>query len=205
MTTSPSKLTDVMIDIESMSLHPHNALILSVGMCEFDPWDGSIGPQIKDRVLLVPDIGEQLALGREVSASTQKWWQDQPKAASDHWLNPNKDTTCSPRELIVGVLQFCTGRQRIWANGIQFDLSNIVELKAQIERRDNMASTGPLWHYRAPRDMRTFCEETPMVKVLDVDTYQAFVTDNDIIDHHPVSDSLKQSWSVWQHWGARRE
>jgi hypothetical protein len=28
---------DVMIDIETMSLHKHKALILSIGMIEFDP------------------------------------------------------------------------------------------------------------------------------------------------------------------------
>src|ERR1039457_4298520 len=68
---------DVMIDIETMSLHPHNALILSVGMIEFDP-SGlyNEGPGISDlkigaRSLILPNIEQQLLMGREVSKSTQ--------------------------------------------------------------------------------------------------------------------------------------
>lgn len=198
MTTSPSKMTDVMIDIESMSLHPHNALILSVGLCEFDPWSAGIGPTIGDTVLLVPKIAEQLYLGREVSASTQAWWKEQPPEASDHWLRA--DEHWSLTSVIGDIKKFCEGRQRIWANGIQFDLSNIVELKAQIEARDKTVSPGPLWHYQAPRDMRTFCKETPVTKVLDADHWEAFKANNDLVAHHPVSDCLSQSWSVWEHW-----
>jgi hypothetical protein len=58
---------DVMIDIETMSLHPHKALILSIGMIEFSP-STEKAPYIGERSRLVLDIASQLLIGRHVDA-----------------------------------------------------------------------------------------------------------------------------------------
>lgn len=175
----------VMIDIETMSLHKHKALILSVGMIEFDPTPTVSGLMIGNRSLITPRLDEQLLLGRLVSASTQKFWADQSKAASDHWANA---TGHMDVVLMLQLIQnFCAGRSRVWANGTQFDLANIEGLADDIR-------FGDMWHYQAPRDMRTFCRENPATRLLPT-TYS-----DGLIDHHPVDDAVKQAWHVWEHW-----
>ncbi len=186
----PSPLLDhVMIDIETMPLHPHNALILSIGMIEFspEPIDELL---IGNRMLIIPSIEEQLITGREVSASTQKWWTTQSPAACAHWAE-----YAGERRSLVGTLEdvriFCRNSSRVWANGTQFDLSNLVGLNNQLFRDPT-----DLWHYQAPRDMRTFCRETPETRL--VPTGDAL--DIPGVPHEPVYDCISQAWRVWGHW-----
>jgi hypothetical protein len=189
-TTSPSETPyeHVMLDIETMSLHPHKALILSIGMIEFDP-----APLkqlfVGKRSLLVLDIPAQLALGRRVDVSTQEFWAKQPYEASRHWVDA--DEHHSPHEAIGLVQKFCEGRTRVWANGTQFDLSNIIGLAEDIGiSKDNM------WHYQAPRDMRTFCRETPAMRLVPIGD----ALDIPGVAHEPVYDCIVQAWQVWAHW-----
>jgi hypothetical protein len=186
-----SPLDHVMIDIETMSLSKHNALLLSIGMIEFDPTP-LIGPVIGQRSLIIPSITLQLALGREVSPSTQKWWRDQTPEARDHWENfPDND-----RRSLTGVCKdirsFVNGRQNVWANGIQFDLVNLEVLAAQVGERED------LWHYRAPADMRSFCRHTPQTRIMEIGN--AIDMEKEGVPHHPVYDCIVQAHQVWQHW-----
>ncbi len=183
----------VMIDIETMSLHPHNALILSIGMIEFDPTGNSGADPIADlrigeRKLLLPDLEAQLGLGREVSAITQKWWMDQSPEARKHWA-----ATGNTREHLSSVLyrirSFCAGRDCVWAKGPQFDLSNLVGLNEQV-------SGEPLWHYQAPNDMRTFVGRTPATRLVPI----GGALDIPGVPHEPVYDCISQAWQVWSHW-----
>jgi hypothetical protein len=177
----------VMIDIESMSLSRHNALILSVGMIEFDP-EPLDGPTFGKRSLLIPRIAEQLSLCREVSQSTQKFWKDQKPEASDHWLNYGGE-----RMSLVSVCdlirEFCRGKSRVWANGNQFDLANLEELNRVTGGKD-------LWHYQAPRDMRTFVRETPQTRLVPIGD----AIDIPGVPHEPVYDCIVQAYQVWAHW-----
>jgi exodeoxyribonuclease VIII len=175
----------VMVDIETMSLSKHNALILSIGLREFDP-DPIEGPVLGRSLLLVPVIAEQLLMGREVSKSTQKFWREQPKAASDHWMK------CIEHWSLPGTISDVkdfiaqSGASRVWANGNQFDLANIEGLAEQL-------GIECPWHYRAPRDMRTYCEEHPATRLIPIGVGL------DAIPHHPVSDCDTQIWKVWAH------
>lgn len=181
-----SHFDHVMIDIESMSLDKHNALVLSVGMIEFDP-SNSEALLTGVRELLVPEIGEQLLLGREVSKSTQKWWRDQDVKAAQHWLHAGD--IISVRDMLTIIKGFCADKSRVWANGNQFDLANLEGLAKD-------SGFGELWHYQAPRDMRTFVRETPVF-------HQRLVPDPELltlIPHHPVHDCVAQAWQVWAHW-----
>ena len=176
----------VMIDIETMSLHKHSALILSVGMIEFDPVPLD-RVRIGERHLIVPEIATQLALGRRVSESTQKWWKEQPPEASDHWKNV--DVRADLNQTIECVRMFCIGREYVWANGVQFDLSNLDGLAEAI------GDTKPIWGYRAPCDMRMFCRLVPATRVMAFDKlgYTGAA-------HEPVFDCLQQAHHVWEHW-----
>jgi hypothetical protein len=184
----PTRFDDVMIDIETMSLHPHRALILSVGLLEFNAADID-GLKIGSRSLLVLDLASQLSFGRVVDNSTQDWWSKQSDEASAHWLNST--VRYAPAEVIDLIRQWCHGRERIWANGTQFDLSNIIGLAEDVGvARDAM------WHYQAPRDMRTFVKETNATRLVPI---------GDALDiphtpHHPVHDCVVQAWQVWSHY-----
>lgn len=187
---------DVMIDIESMSLHPHNALILSIGMIEFDATSPD-GLRLGARSLILPSIEEQLRLGREVSASTQKFWAEQPPAASEHWAKYAGERP-DVRNASVDIRQFLANAKRVWANHIMFDLANIVGLCAQVGHT-------PPWHYRAPYDMPSFCNEHPLTNGnwhkgdFHLDDDPRCLPTN-LIDHHPVDDSIRQAYRVWEHW-----
>jgi hypothetical protein len=184
------KFDHVMIDLETMSLHPHNALILSVGLIEFDP-EPIEGVRVGRRLLIIPSIEQQLVLGREVSASTQKWWSQQSPEAREHWTNP-----IAERRSMAGALRdvklFCQGASRVWANGTQFDLSNLVGLNMQMGEN---GQTDGLWHYQAPRDMRSFCRETPQTRLTPMISEAI-----DGVPHEPVYDCLVQARMVWEHW-----
>lgn len=202
--TSPSdaagpypQFDDVMIDIETMSLHPHNALILSIGLVEFNPRSEKAGLQLGRRLLIIPSLVEQLVLGRHVDPKTQKWWMDQPDKSKAHWLNISGERR-TMSGTITDVRLFVQSATRVWANGTQFDLSNLAGLADQMNK---MKDPEPLWHYRAPRDMRTFCEETPATRNIGeigpaIDLADKFA----LIPHEPVSDAIAQAYRVWEHW-----
>lgn len=181
----------VMIDIESMSLSKHNALILSVGMIEFNPESAVSGLMVGARSLLLPSIEQQLLLGREVSRSTQKFWRDQPREASEHWSRYAGErlslaATCRLIKL------FCQQGSRVWANGTQFDLTNLEVLNEQL----GDDGQNELWHYQKPRDMRTFVRENPATRLIPTNTH-AEITG---VPHEPVYDCVSQAWAVWEHW-----
>lgn len=179
----------VMIDIESMSLSKHNALILSVGLIEFapEPIDGLL---IGARMLIVPSIEEQLLLCREVSGSTQKFWKGQPTEASDHWANYAGERI-SAKGMCGFIHTFCKNKGRVWANGNQFDLANLEEL-------NRVTGGADLWHYQAPRDMRTFVRETPATRLVPVGD----ALDIPGVPHEPIFDCISQAWQVWSHWAS---
>jgi len=90
------------------------------------------------------------------------------------------------------VKMFCKSATRVWANGTQFDLSNLEELNNQLG--DN--SVGNLWHYQAPRDMRTFVKETPATRIVLI----GHALDIPGVPHEPIYDCISQAWQVWSHW-----
>lgn len=180
----------VMIDIESMSLSRHNALILSVGLIEFDPAPLD-GLKIGAQSLILLNVEQQLLLGREVSKGTQEFWRKQKPEASAHWTD-----VLAARLSLAGACQhvqkFCRGKSRIWANGTQFDLSNLEGLNEQLGED----GVGDLWHYQSPRDMRTFVRETPATRMVPV----ADALDIPGVPHEPIYDCISQAWQVWAHW-----
>lgn len=180
----------VMVDIESMSLSKHNALILSVGLIEFDPTPIN-GPLLGSRSLILINIEQQLLMGREVSKGTQKFWMGQKREASAHWTNPEAKRM-NVAEACQHIKNFCRGKSRVWANGTQFDLTNLEVLNEQLGEN----GVGDLWHYQAPRDMRTFCRENPQSRLVPVGD----ALDIKGVAHDPVYDCEIQIWQVWAHY-----
>lgn len=176
----------VMVDIETMSLDKHNALILSVGLVEFDPEPIS-GPRFGAQMLIVPHVMRQLST-RSVSPSTQKFWREQSPAARAHWENYSGERT-SLENTCSSIRSFCMSASRVWANGNQFDLANLEGLNAQLGGAE-------LWHYQKPRDMRTFCRETPATRLVPIGD----ALDIEGVPHEPIYDCMVQAWQVWAHW-----
>lgn len=189
----PETFDHVMIDIETMALHPHRSMILSIGMVEFDP--APIGkPTIGKTSLIVPDVIEQLMLKRWVTMPTQEFWADKKQlAAAEHWRKFS-GVRDSAFYTIQQVRNFCLGKNQVWANGTQFDLSNLIGLAEDVGQTDD------LWYYRAPRDMRTFIKTTPVVPGRLVEIGTAIDLGEYGIPHEPIYDCLVQIHQVWQHW-----
>lgn len=181
----------VMVDIETMSLHRHRALILSVGLVEFDPND-AVKLHLGNQLLLTPLIVPQIMLGRRVDAGTQKFWADEAKKspqAAAHFMDPvmlyGLDKT------IQLVRSFCKDKAHVWANGTQFDLSNLDGLA------EDIGDPKELWHYQAPRDMRTFMKTTSQTRTVPIGD----ALDIPGVPHDPIYDCISQAYRVWGNWG----
>lgn len=183
-----SPFDHVMIDIETMSLHKHKALILSIGMIEFDPSDIN-KLHLGEQCLIVPTITKQLLLQRHVTVSTQKFWADQPTEASVHWQLPI-DGHVSLADTVKRVRAFCKDIPNVWARGIQFDLSNLEDLA------EDIGDTEELWHYQAPCDLRGFLRHTPATRIIPAGD----ALDIPGVPHDPIYDCISQAQQVWSHW-----
>jgi hypothetical protein len=129
-------------------------------------------------------------LGRRVSADTQKFWAKPENAeAAKQWSDcpfGHADLDATIRR----VREFCAGKECVWANGAQFDLSNLEGLA------EDIGDTEELWHYQAPNDMRTFCRRTPVTRIVPIGD----ALDIPGVAHEPVYDCISQAWRVWSHW-----
>ena len=190
---APRIFRDVMLDIETMSLHPSRALILSMGFTQFDPTGDA--PEVGRSLLLIPSIHEQFVLGRKVDEGTQKFWRDQPQAARNHWQfgTPQPISYCATTiKLFLDNTKTPADQLRLWANGIVFDIGNLETMLLD-------AGCDKPWHYRAPRDMRTICDVNPERRRISLDAEKQLV-EGEWIEHHPFTDNAKQICRVWEHW-----
>ena len=193
-----------MVDVETMSTHNLNALILSVGAVRFalSPGDQGTGPAQSlryvsslgvaphvddvlptwwDGRLWVLDVGEQLLLGRRVDPDTQKWWAEQSDEARRHWRYPE--------DAPVSVAQFCTefyayvqGCEELWANGVVFDVGNLASLWPG----------GPPWKYNCVRDARTVYRCPAANQRTELPRPEGEVR------HDPVADCVEQVRRLWE-------
>lgn len=172
----------VMLDIETMSLDNNNAVILSCGAVEW-AWNKK-GVLFTSTALWVLSIPQQLALGREVSEGTQKFWRDQTPEARAHWVDT---PPCTVGKFVFDLSLHSDIMDEVWANGIVFDLGNIIGLCKQ------MGEPTP-WKYNAAADARTIYRYTPKLRLPPADA------DVGLVSHHPVDDCKRQIWGLWEHW-----
>jgi hypothetical protein len=172
---------DVMLDIETLSTR-NDALVLSIAAIPFD-CIGQEGPWMGDPLFLVPDMIEQIVMGRHVDQNTQEFWQKQPLEASEHWRNPNTRSTV--RSALMQLDAFVAGAPRIWANGIVFDIGILESLY-------RLVGLVPPWKYNAIRDARTFYDtntsDRPKLELPET-----------VILHHPITDCRLQINRLWEH------
>ncbi len=169
----------IMVDIETMAVHESKSLILSAAAVQFElaPEAPTFGPEKVWRL----DLRGQLVWGRRVDPETQRWWSSQATSAIRQWaMGPIVQSFDFLRELAAMV-----GDQEVWANGICFDLCNIVQLAedVQVERP---------WKYNKARDARTIYSVLPVARHMGPD---AFGT-----PHDPLDDCKFQVWKLWERW-----
>lgn len=184
-TNAIARFPDAMLDIETMSLHPNNALILSIGILHFDPSPDS-EPTLGARWLIKPDPRPQLLLGRNVDPDTQKFWAGQSREAKEDWVVGEVDSMLCVCDQISDATE---GVKRLWARGTVFDLGNVASLLRQAGYKEP-------WHYQAPRDVRQIEEECPASRLPPLGR----LDDVDGKPHAALYDCAVQAYTVWQHW-----
>lgn len=190
---SPRRFANLMLDIESMSLHPGRALILSLGAVPFDltPDQPVLGPPL----LLVFDVAEQLVEGRVVDRGTQAFWSRQPRDASAHFVDPLFEghgqiiaARCSLHDLHRRLSNFaadhCLPGYEVYSQGIAFDIPNLAGAMA-----DDGHDTP--WHYAHVVDCRTLRRKLPKRRELPKIDLPAAA-------HDPVHDCMKQILALWE-------
>lgn len=132
-----------MIDLETLDTTP-SAVILSIGVAEFDPYKNKIGKTF------YRTIGTKFVQpGRTISIDTVAWWMEQSDAAREAITNPtNVVSLGSALSALTEFLGPDIDNTVVWGNGATFDISILEHA----------------YDYRAPwkfwnvRDMRTVKE-----------------------------------------------
>lgn len=173
----------VMVDIETMATHESKALVVSVAAISFDMKSTYDGPVFEHEsfwaLLLLP----QLLKGRVADPETQRWWGRQSDAAQRMLFRGAEVPIYS---FMAQLKEQCEGRD-VWANGITFDLCNLVQLA------DDFGFARP-WEYSATRDARTVYRLMPKRRVRDASV------DAGLEEHNPVDDCKLQIWKLWECW-----
>lgn len=183
----------VMTDIESLSLHPGNAFLLSQAVVPFRLT--AEGPVMGPPLLLVFDLLEQLLSTRHIDDKTRKFWRDQPPAARAHFTDPAYvgHLGATPQRIMMADLapvlagfqaRHCTPKNDIYSQGIAFDLSNLASV---------MQDAGHVvpWEYWAATDCRSLRRKLPKRR-------EAPKLDIAGAPHDPVYDCVKQIWALWE-------
>lgn len=174
-----------MIDIEGMSTHERNAVILSVAIVEFKMTIEE--PHFLGNNVFFPMIETQLFLGRIVSDDTQRWWREQSDQARDASISTVR---CELFQLCQGLLSIGGGEEEknvtVWADCMCYDFGNLVDLC------DKVIGKRP-WRYSAAHDVHTLkyfpakrIKPPHVIECLDL--------------HNPVDDCIKQVWDLWELW-----
>lgn len=168
---------DVMLDIETLSVHPNNSVVLSIGAVKFRLFE--TGPLIGSSRLWVLDIHSQI-LTRDISLGTLKFWREQPYGASEHWSRDRIHERVQPEIALGELAAYFPPNARVWAHGVCFDIGNIESLGAVA------------WSYNAVRDCRTIVNSFAQHRTRPADLVGTA--------HNPVHDCVHQVWSLWEHW-----
>lgn len=136
-------MSHMMIDIETLDT-TNTAVVIQVGWCLFN------ATQISKPTEVVMDIQEQIDLGRTISASTLRWWMEQPDIARQKvFCNEDlKDLDYLGTRLRTVIAE--NEIEHVWSHGPHFDMAIL---------KDLLGDT--VFHYRSPRDTRTIALLAP--------------------------------------------
>lgn len=137
---------DLMIDLETLST-TSKSVVISIGACFFDIEKRTIGPTF----YMVLDIQDQIDKGREISASTLKWWFNQENAAKRVFNENHKSPAVVLGTLNNWVKANCSDSRKVkvWGNGATFDISIMESIFHDY-------GVGLPWFYAGVMDLRTY-------------------------------------------------
>lgn len=167
-----------MLDIETLSTRP-DAVVLSIGAVRFQlsPGTNNGEPYFDDEICILPNLREQIALGRHVDMKTVSWWASLIPAARAHWAANYPESYLEESRKLLG--DFVDGSETIWAHGTDFDIGVLRTLFAE-----------PPWKYNVVRDARTMYRNLIKKRKMSPDLK--------FIEHDPVDDSKQQIWRLWE-------
>jgi hypothetical protein len=173
-------MTDVMMDLETLSVRPH-AVILVIGAIKFnrgETWDENIdtkGLEKLDTFYIRVKINSCVKAGLHTDSTTEKWWEEQDEDVKYEALkNPDRVTL----KTALGKFKEWYGnhpRRKIWGNGSSFDCTILGEAYKRC------GLTIP-WKFWLERDLRTIMD-LGEVKMCDLPQYQK---------HHALYDCYRQ-------------
>lgn len=140
---------NVMIDLETLST-ASNALILSVGLVDFDIVNGVINNEAHIRVGY---DDRTTATGFDIDPNTVFWWLEQSDQAREALMD-DQDTL---NDALISISQFFPKDADVWGNGTDFD--NVVLANAY-----RACGYRPPWHYSRNRCFRTIKKLFPDVE-----------------------------------------
>ena len=141
-----TKMTDVMVDIETLSTRP-NAVILTIGAILFNR-NNDIKPLDRYKTYYERiTIDSCLDLGMDLDADTQKWWEKQPyKSRYDALINPDR---MALKDALQKFSMFFGSATYMWSNGASFDPVILTEAY----RKCGMDTPWKFWNIRDTRTL----------------------------------------------------
>lgn len=136
-------MKDIMLDIETLGTG-NNAVIIQIGVCEFDRLTGEIG----GRACYNLNLKDSLNKGFEIDADTLKWWLQQDQNVFNDILN---DDQCTPK-VILNELSKIFKDKCVWCHAT-FDVPLLNNYFKKYDVWGNI-------DYRKVRDIRTLVDIT---------------------------------------------
>ncbi len=168
---------DIMIDIETFGLSP-KGMIASIGAVSFGYGELPM-LQVFDSFYLNVRTEHQ---DRLITPSTVEWWLKQSKKAQEALL---EDPRVDLNSALKSLTSFIRGADRIWANGVSFDLAIL---------RDAFEEYGQAipWGYGQEMCMRSI---RVLGKELGLD-YSTYKNTSGIVQHNALADAKLQAQYV---------
>jgi len=117
-------MSDLMIDIETLGITP-NAMILTIAAQAFDPFSEKfIGDPLYFR------IDTEMQIGRSIEDSTLNWWNKHPEGQAEAFAEDNRVALSTA---LTQLSNMVWNKQRIWAQGISFDIPILENAYKQLE------------------------------------------------------------------------
>lgn len=186
----------MMVDVETLGTGTFPAL-LSIGAIVFNPHNDYAPLLSYDYFYRRVDVDSCLFLGAKVDFKTLSWWMtsdDVPRAARlESFSDENRAHVSQVMADWVGFCQ-ASGVERIWSNGISFDICILMRYLEKLKFTVNFK-----WpvSFRGNRDTRTIWELVPesVLEITDYDLMHGGLVAQ-LPKHHPVFDCWKQARRV---------
>jgi len=169
-------MNNIMLDLETLGTNS-NAVIVSIGAINFDPFTGALGEEFYQ----VVDIADSSNFGK-IDLSTIKWWMQQSDEARQVFEEGKASLKNSLSLFSSWIKGTCDDYPIVWGNGATFD--NVIISNAY----DAVGLKRP-WAFYNDRDVRTIVDLG--LKVSNVD-YRSTIKRNGTT-HNALSDAKFQA------------